>query len=685
MTTLATPSAVKQAMMEKLAQSALNGKEAVKLKLKPLVASQVKDLGLPAAAAGFVIPYFTVDGKESDFWRLRYLEETRKGFDIVAGKKPLRYVQASNTVNEVYLPPLGNCDWQALAKDADAPLIITEGELKAACACLHGLPTIGLGGVFCFKSTKAKVSLLPMLEKFNWKDRAVTICYDSDAILNPMVAMAERQLAEELTHRGAAVYIARIPSGADGTKQGVDDYIMAAGIEAFVDVVNNAEEFAHSAALRQLNEEVVYIRNPGIIFVYNEGLKINPSAFTSHAFANRYHEMLVPDRSAKLELGEEPKMKLRKIQTAPEWLRWEQRAELSALTFEPGQERIYQNKLNEWTGFAHEPKKGDVTPWLRLMDHLFKGADKAARQWFERWCAYPLQYPGTKLATGVLLWGLEQGSGKSMAGHTLMALYGKYATEIKDRHLEDERFEWAINKQFVMADDITGHTNRKLANTLKTMITQKELSVNPKFIPSYSIPDYINYYFTSNDPDAFYMDDGDRRMFIHEVLSDKIDTEFRKLYIDWRESEAGIAALFYYLLDLDLGDFDPQAEAMMTDAKRDMQRMGKSDLATWIADLRINPDKLKMPGDLFTATELLMAYTNGEPGKVTANGIARELRRAGYKPLGGESGVYQTANGSVRLYAIRNAAQWTRPVTAKVIKHYDDSRQLGPKKNKLVR
>ena len=38
--------------------------------------------------------------------------------------------------------------------DPTVTIIITEGEKKAACACKHGLPTIGLGGVFLHLDAK---------------------------------------------------------------------------------------------------------------------------------------------------------------------------------------------------------------------------------------------------------------------------------------------------------------------------------------------------------------------------------------------------------------------------------------------------------------------------------------------------------------------------------------------------
>lgn len=282
------------------------------------------------------------------------------------------------------------------------------------------------------------------------------------------------------------------------------------------------------------------------------------------------------------------------------------------------------------------------------------------------------------MASGALFWGLVQGSGKTLVGHTMMNLYGKYATEIHDNDLENPRNEWAENKQFVLADDITSQDSRKLKRRLMTMITQKLIRLDPKYIPSYTVPDCINYYFTSQDCDAFFMDDGDRRFFIHEVLAEKMIKDDRVEYVSWMKSKEGMQALMHYLLSIDLEGFDPHAEALQTMAKRDMLSLTKGDLSKWIADLKEEPSRyLKLPGDLFTASELLGMYDPMKYSKITVNGMARELRRAGFKyPGSGSSAI--TKFGNMRLYVIKdNSNKWgKRAKMSDIVKHYESNRVM---------
>lgn len=191
-------------MLKKLAESGLDAADAKRMRLTILTAAEVS-----ARRGAFDIPYFTPEGKLSKFSRLRYLEKA-SGFAAQTERGEQRYWQELGSLNEIYLPPF--LDWPLILKDPKQDLIITEGELKAACAAKNGLPCIGLGGVWMFKASKKGKAFLDGLVEIVWNDRNVYIVYDSDAVTNPKVTKAENALASELLARGAHVYIGRIPA-----------------------------------------------------------------------------------------------------------------------------------------------------------------------------------------------------------------------------------------------------------------------------------------------------------------------------------------------------------------------------------------------------------------------------------------------------------------------------------------
>jgi hypothetical protein len=644
---------VKSLYLKKIKESGLTEADGKKLKYAPLdiPPSEIKPVG-----KGFVLPYFDLAGKPTKFFRYRYLEDIASGFGKHTVHKLLRYVQPRNTLNEPYYPPF--IRWASVAKDTGTSICITEGELKAACATKNGVATIGLGGVWTFQSNAYHESLPPSFEFIEWKGRTVSIAFDSDAATNPQVVHAQNTLAKRLGRLGAVVLIATVPALTKDAKTGVDDFIVSRGIEEFKELLTKAEPYLEAKELRALNEEVVYVRNPGIIVELASLQKMAPRAFVDHAYSTRiYRREVETGNGVKIEEKSAPK----------EWLKWPARAEVQRITYAPAQPRItYDNELNVWVGWGVEPEEGDVTNWHRLMDSIFQG-EPEARAWFEKWCAYPLQHPGEKMYTCVLLWGTKQGTGKSIIGYTLKQIYGDNWVEIKDADLHGSFNDWAESKQFVMGDEISGGDKRGTSDRLKSFITQQQLRINQKYVPVYTVPDRINYLFTSNHPDAHYLEDDDRRNFIHEVKAGNLSEHwFSTIYDPWYKSKEGAGALFHYLLNLDLDGFTGKSPALMTTAKKDMIAVGRSDLADWVSRLKESPDDILRVGDetlkysLWRAEELMSLYDPEGRGKVTINGLARELRRQGFERLyKGQPVHVEGGSRTARLWAIRNRDKLT--------------------------
>lgn len=644
---------LKSAFQNKLLESKIDPKAATRLGLTPTPANKVpKDT--PFQEPGILIPYFDINGKKTDFWRFRYLKQPdQKGFSALTKKKPLKYVQPAKSLNEIYLPPV--VDWAKVAKDPMEPILITEGEFKAACASINTeYPCIGLGGVWSWKSKKRKLEVLPEFDLFNWEQRAVYIIYDSDAVTNPMVMQAENALAKALTNLGAEPHVVRLPMGDDDQKMGLDDFIVAKGVEALDELLEGSDVWLNALELHRLNEEVVYVRDPGLILRIDNLQRMSPRAFIDHAFSTRvFYEEVTTAKSVTRVKKSAPK----------EWIQWPSRAEVPRITYAPGEERVTEKReMNIWPGWGCEPAKGDITFWKQLLDHIFKG-EPDARQWFERWCAWPLQHPGDKMYSSPVIWGRRHGTGKSMIGYTLGKIYGKNFTEVDDEILKASHNEWAENKQFVMGDEITTGDKRSASDRMKTMITRKQLRLNPKYIPSYTTPDVINYYFTSNHPDAFFLEDDDRRFFIHEVRQDPLPDEWYKAYEKWMGPQdtvgPGIPALFHHLLNLDMGDFLASSRALSTRSKLEMMNSSRSDLGSWVAALKEDPDTVlraaghPIPFKLWRTEDLLAVYDPDGKGKVSANGLARELTRQGFHKAADGMGV-RTSVGQVKLWVVRD-------------------------------
>lgn len=668
----------------KLAESGLNEKERKRLGMELLSPKSVIKLNpnfkeYPALR----IPYFTLDGKKTSFYRLRYLGHMN-GFDAIR-KKQVRYVQPEATTVEAYFPTL--VDWVKLSKDNTRAVFITEGELKAACASKCGFPTIGLGGVWSWRSAKKSIPILPILTKIDWKERPVYIVFDSDFATNPDVMRAMIALAKELTSFGAQPYMVTLPELPElmekEKKTGLDDFLVAKGVEEFDQLIVEAIPFDTSHELWKLNGEVVYIRHPGLVIVHANGRKISPAAFKDHVYANRHYYETQFDAEGEKKLVKKP--------LAPAWLKWECRAELDSLTYKPGAPPITDaNEFNYWPGWAVEPKKGDITLWKQLLDYIFQG-NQNARTWFERWCAYPIQHPGTKLYSASVLWGRAHGTGKSLIGYSLGKIYGSNFGEISDEDLSGSFNEWAENKQFIMGDDVTSAEHKKAQmEILKFMITRQKLRVNAKFLPTYEVPDVINYYFTANAPDAFLLDDLDRRYFIWEMPDKPMPREFYERFDKWLHQGDLGAAMLYHFQHLDLGTFNPREHAMITSAKKRMIADSKNEVAAWCAHLAEFPDEVLKLGkevikaDLFTTTQLMQLFDRDGNKKVSSVWLGKELKKAGFDQVN-EGAVVLTDKGPQRLYAVRNKNKWIKAKVKDIAAHWNEFFASSEKEKKPVK
>jgi len=204
-----------------LRRSGLNDETVVELRFFSAGAQTVKRLlGFRRSVGpGMVIPYPDLS---EGFVRVRldHPPAEQQG-------EAKRYRQPTGTENKAYIPARAR---EAIAKPKE-PLIITEGEKKAAKADQEGFPCIGIGGVWSFEHGQGK-GLIPDLAEVVWKQRRVYLIYDSDYHGNRNVQHAARHLAWELTGRGALVFVVGLPRGEAEGKVGLDDFLVANGERA---------------------------------------------------------------------------------------------------------------------------------------------------------------------------------------------------------------------------------------------------------------------------------------------------------------------------------------------------------------------------------------------------------------------------------------------------------------------
>lgn len=628
-------------MLADLKRSGLTNTDAKNAGYETLTAKETKEL-TGNHAASYKIPYHDIKGNETKYYRVRYLEEVKGAFGS-SKKKPLRYTGPKDEVPRFYYPV--SFDWLALKDDVTEPLMITEGEKKSEKACKAKLPCISIPGVWAWRSKKKGIAAIPDFDAIKWKGRKVYLCFDNDLMTNPDVIGALNALAHELTSRGANVHIKYLPKGPG--KIGLDDYLLKRSAEAFLKL--KEEEFKESAELWTLNERLCFIDSLASVYDFEAKRLYDSKTKLLFAFADRTYLV------AKAN-GEGFKEK----NAAEDWLKWKQKRRYTKMVYEPGEEAVVGDNVNLWSGWGCEPKRGNVKPFNDLLNYLFKDAD-ALRKWFVQWLAYPIQNPGGKNLTAVLLISEAQGVGKSFVGYIMGGIYGDNFSVIDHEALTSANNEYCVNKQLVLGEEITGGNSRNHADRLKNMITRESIYVNIKYQPQYHIDDRANWLLTSNHVDALFLEARDRRAVVHDVKAEPQPYDFYKRIDKWR-ANGGPAHVFYYLLnEVDLSDYDPKKPAPSTKAKEEMIALSKSDVDLAVQVIQENPDAILSGTNIvndnpfLTTTQLqsfINTYTNGAS---TLIAVSKALRRGGFV-----NRSVRTTQGIKRLWCVRDCEKHLR-------------------------
>jgi predicted DNA-binding transcriptional regulator AlpA len=169
---------------------------------------------------------------------------------------------------------------------ATLPIVITEGEKKTLAlwrlaqeaagekAKLPKFLPVGLSGVWNWRGTIGKETgpngerqdvkgPIPDMHKVSWKERKVSILFDSNVRGNDSVRAARRELARWLVEQGAKVYLVDIPP--EPGVNGIDDYLAKHGTEPTLKMMKRARlaEKAPPPQQSQAEKDEPYLASAG--------------------------------------------------------------------------------------------------------------------------------------------------------------------------------------------------------------------------------------------------------------------------------------------------------------------------------------------------------------------------------------------------------------------------------------
>jgi putative DNA primase/helicase len=249
----------------------------------------------------------------------------------------------------------------------------------------------------------------------------------------------------------------------------------------------------------------------------------------------------------------------------------------SQIVFDPS-EKCGIECINLFKGLSLQPVPGDCAELLGLLMHLISDSSENDAKTAEilnyilDWMAYPLQFPGAKMATALVFHG-PQGTGKNLFWEAYARIFGDYASVIGQAQLESKYNDWASGKLFLIGDEIVAPNEQAhQKNALKSLVTGETIQIEVKFQPLRSERNHANFVFLSNDNKPMALERDDRRHLVVYCPAKRTDGLYERVRASF---ECGaVEALYAMLMKRDLGNFHTHTPPVMTRAKADLVELG---------------------------------------------------------------------------------------------------------------
>lgn len=268
---------------------------------------------------------------------------------------------------------------------------------------------------------------------------------------------------------------------------------------------------------------------------------------------------------------------------------------VNGLTFDPGSPDLLVMgpeglMVNQWKGWGVEacPQRvtdEEIQPFLDYIEHIIADGGRDKADWVLGWCADMLQQPHKKPGTALVLVGV-QGAGKTFLGeHILGPIIGSHHyTQIRDVAKLTDKFNTIIdNRIFVQCDEAIHSYQRDVASRLKSIITDRTLTIEPKGINAYTKPNHIHLLFTSNEETgALFIDPSpyERRFTVLKVNAARArDHDYWNFMHMWIPT--ALPKILRWLLDHKFERALVQ-RPVETEAKREIQRIGVDAEVSWM-------------------------------------------------------------------------------------------------------
>ena len=236
--------------------------------------------------------------------------------------------------------------------------------------------------------------------------------------------------------------------------------------------------------------------------------------------------------------------------------------------FAPGDARPeIDAQLNLWHGWGVKAKEGE---WDLLENHIYKVIGRSNTKYAEyvlNWGARMFQLPREPGQTALALYHETEGAGKGSFARWFLEIWGTHARHISDtKHLVGHFNAHLQNCGLLFADESLWPGDKSAEGTLKRLITEPTLLIEPKGVDPFEIANCLHVILASNKDWIVPAGKYARRFAVNEVSARYVGNRDYWEALRHQAGNGGVAAMFHAMLKRDISEFDifdiPQTKAL---------------------------------------------------------------------------------------------------------------------------
>jgi hypothetical protein len=193
------------------------------------------------------------------------------------------------------------------------------------------------------------------------------------------------------------------------------------------------------------------------------------------------------------------------------------------------------------------PEKGDPAPFLEFMADLV--TVDVDRLELMRWAATLIARPSVRILYGVLMISENQGMGKGTLGEKILApLVGKSNVSYpSENEIVDSNFNyWLAHKRLAVVHEIYAGHSTKAYNKMKSIITDKYVTVSKKYMANYEVENWLHVFACSNSKRAIQLSGDDRRWHVPKLTEQKKPAAYWTRLNKWLTDEGGLGIIRWW-------------------------------------------------------------------------------------------------------------------------------------------